>query len=197
MNSLVIFIGTALAAGGGWVYKEAFKETLTGIVEKLPIDTDYIRGRYRGYKAFKGFLEETHSNTFSVHYTMLNLLFTARYRKLEKSIADMRRKLAHIQSTAKPLGEESIQVEYYHDGKVYKLKIATPKRFEQVLKVADENDTNVTKTVAEYLGPAHDFHGAVYTPKELGYKCLEFSNGLDKLVFSAEEPIILKFPSLG
>lgn len=45
----------------------------------------------------------------------------------------------------------------------------------KVSMVLDENEEDVTSKIREYMGPCHNFHGIITTPKVLGYKKLSFS----------------------
>ena len=208
MASTVFFTGISfVAAGSSWVYRGAIKEATTMVLDNTGPIGRWVRDNYNDYKSFKEFLREDYSNTVTLHYAIIKMVSIAKYRSAKKAALTAHDHMKNTRSTAIPIVTETIDqntnnkpvethmVEYYYNNHVYAVKINTPMTYEQVIAVTDETGTNVLKTVQKYMGPAHDFHGGVYTVKELGYEKLEFSNGLDSLTFSGDEPIVLNFPS--
>ena len=201
MAAIAFLFGTTVVAGGAWVYKNAAIETATGVVGTAldytgPVGR-WVRGTYSDYNAFKGLLQDSHSNPISLHWTMVRILAIRRYQQATNFIETTHDRMTHTRSTAVRVDPDNHRVEYYYNGRVYAVKVSTPARYEELVRVEDKNGTNVLKKILPYLGPAHDFHGQRYTPEELGYKSLTFSNGLDTLTFSADTPIVLEFPEFG
>lgn len=199
MASTVFFTGISIvAAGSSWVYRGAIKEAATVVLDNTGPIGRWVRDNYNDYKSFKEFLREDYNNTVSLHYGLIKMVSIAKYRAAKNAVLTTYDHLKNTRSTAMPVivetadendggkAAETHMVEYYYNNHVYAVKIGTPMMYEQVIAVTDETGTNVLKAVQKYMGPAHDFHGGVYTAKELGYKKLEFSNGLDSLTFSGD-----------
>ena len=182
-------------AAGAWVYRDAMREVLVNTT--VSSVTEYISGKYAAYQTFKGLIEHNYSNPVSLHVGMVKTVATAKYRGVHDYVSTKYDRLSNTRSTAVKTGDDTHTIEYYLGEHVYTITIDTPARFEEVLQVYSETGENVIKHLLTYMGPAHDFHGRVYTPKQLGFATLKFSNGLDTLEFSDDEPIVLEFPELG
>jgi hypothetical protein len=199
MAATLFLSGFAIvAAGSSWVYREAVKETGKVILDHSGPVGKWIKDSYTDYKDFKEFIQEDYDNTVALHYAMMSMVITARYRAMKKKVITTHDHLTHTRSTAVPKKvkephPDTHEIEYYYNDQVYVMKINTPALFEELISVEDSNGKNVKKELEKYLGPAHDFHGLSYTPNELGYESLEFSNGLESLKFTGDEPIVLKF----
>lgn len=63
-------------------------------------------------------------------------------------------------------------VDYYHLGKNYKIRIFDNSRDKPMVNFNCPNGKDVTDKVLMFAGPGYDFHGITYTPNDLGFDYL-------------------------
>ena len=65
-------------------------------------------------------------------------------------------------------------VDYYYNNQLYKILIRIKKGPRKIIKVEDENHTDITNIITPYLGPNENTHDVLICPKQLGYNLLYF-----------------------
>jgi len=81
-------------------------------------------------------------------------------------------------------------IEYYHDTKYFKFILLNPQHNNVIVKIIDQDGTDVTENVLKYMGPYSSFHKQPITPKILGYNKLMFEFYDDKILeFDSNEVI--------
>lgn len=78
----------------------------------------------------------------------------------------------------KYLSRNAFEIEYYHNGVLYKILIKDSKKKKPSIIVHDENKNDITSDFMVFLGPYGDFHHRKYTPKDLGYTTIFITNEL-------------------
>jgi hypothetical protein len=76
----------------------------------------------------------------------------------------------------------------YYDGvNRYVVRFPRVRGPSKIFQITDDQNTDVTDKIKEYLGPSHNFHGISTSPALLGYKSLTFE------MIDGQAPRILKF----
>ena len=99
--------------------------------------------------------------------------------------------LQWLNSTIKQVDKNKYEVSYVIKGRTYKMIVKVSRGPRKVLLVYDENQTDITCLLYQYLGPEENFHGEIYTPAFFNKKQLvfEMSNG-DEKSYSENDDII-------
>lgn len=92
---------------------------------------------------------------------------------------------------------ERIYVAFWYNNKKYNLMLKRRRGVPEDYTIfsMDEQLTtpiNVTKSVEKYLGPYNNFFGIPVTPKDFGFKVLEFRTDDTAVIFNENDPIVLE-----
>jgi len=112
----------------------------------------------------------------SLHRTLSTI-----YRMVSDSVNDYLTKSTHIR-------DNTHEIWYRHKKKAYRVMY---KESHRLLKHTFlKGDVDVTYIIRQYLGPGLDFHGIVYTPRDLGFEELKIIGpDMDFKIIGCDEKI--------
>lgn len=133
-------------------------------------------------------------------YDIIHEHTPSRIRSIQKTIStvvsiqynDLYNK--YVQKVKQPIyiTHEIFDVEYYHKGKKYNIRISDKTKKHISINAYDSTGTDISSVLLSYLGPNYDFHGKTYTPRLLGYESLTIiDESLNQIIFQADDPINL------
>lgn len=81
---------------------------------------------------------------------------------------------------------------YYNENGIKYIHTFPKKRgLLKIISVFNNNQTNITKTFLEHLGPGHNFHGCKKTPNDFGYENITVRYLTHENTFSKDEFIVV------
>ena len=107
---------------------------------------------------------------------ILKVLYLSILEKLNKSI--------------KKIDNNTYEVSYAVNGKIYKMIIIPNRGPSSVLQVIDDKNEDITNLIVPYLGPTEDWHSSKFKPSFFNRKTLTFNlSSSDDITFTEDEEI--------
>ena len=133
---------------------------------------EYFCERYRKFQTLKSLVSLNEKNSLIIYYKTVSVIFKSYYLSF----------LQYINNSVKPLGNNTYEISYTLNNKIYKFIVKQKKGPHPVSKITGLDNQDITNEIIPFIGPNHDWHNYNYSPLILNHNNLKIhlSNGNEK-----------------
>jgi len=140
-----------------------------------------IQTNYGKWKLLNNMVSKKYDSRFLITIVSLYMIFKRLYLYF----------IQYMNNSVVKIDKNSYEVSYVINNKIHKMIVKPSRGPRTILKVLDEEETDITDEIEPFFGPNHDFHKQNITPKFFNKQKIIFHkyNG-DKDIFEDEEQIV-------